>query len=121
VPETRTGTHLLLLAISNFLGPLLLAAFFDTIGRRVMISLTYAAGGALLIAAALIFGFNGFYDWTQTFALMLVFFFGSVEDSKCAMIRNEKSCRCLKSNVASPFLDQLDHALCRDSKAQLDE
>jgi len=32
VPETRTGTHLLLLAISNFLGPLLLGTFFDTIG-----------------------------------------------------------------------------------------
>ena len=37
VQENRTGTHLLLLAISNFLGPVLLGSFFDTIGRRVMI------------------------------------------------------------------------------------
>ena len=89
VPETRTGTHLLLLAISNFLGPLLLGTFFDTIGRRVMISLTYAAGGALLVAAALIFGFNGFSDWTQTFALMLVFFFASAGASSAYLTASE--------------------------------
>jgi MFS family permease len=89
VSETRTGTHLLLLAISNFLGPLLLGTLFDTIGRRVMISLTYAAGGALLIAAALIFGFNGFSDWTQTFALMLVFFFASAGASSAYLTASE--------------------------------
>jgi MFS family permease len=89
VPETRTGTHLLLLAISNFLGPLLLGTFFDTIGRRVMISLTYAAGGALLVAAALIFGFNSFSDWTQTFALMLVFFFASAGASSAYLTASE--------------------------------
>ena len=89
VPETRTGTHLLLLAISNFLGPLLLGTFFDTIGRRSMISLTYAVGGVLLVAAALIFGFNGFSDWTQTFALMLVFFFASAGASSAYLTASE--------------------------------
>ena len=89
VPETRTGTHLLLLAISNFLGPLALGTFFDTIGRRVMISLTYAAGGALLVTAALIFGFNGFSDWTQTFAFMLVFFFASAGASSAYLTASE--------------------------------
>jgi MFS family permease len=89
VPETGTGTHLLLLAISNFLGPLLLGTFFDTIGRRVMISVTYAGGGILLIGAALIFGFNGFSDWTQTFALMLVFFFASAGASSAYLTASE--------------------------------
>jgi MFS family permease len=80
---------LLLLAISNFLGPLVLGTFFDTIGRRVMISLTYAAGGALLVAAALILGFNGFSDWTQTFAFMLVFFFASAGASSAYLTASE--------------------------------
>ncbi|HEY2529705.1 MAG TPA: MFS transporter [Xanthobacteraceae bacterium] len=89
VPDRRTGTHLLLMAISNFLGPLLLGSLFDTIGRRVMISLTYGVGGVLLIAAALIFGFNGFSSWTQTFALMLVFFFASAGASSAYLTASE--------------------------------
>jgi MFS family permease len=89
VPDRRTGTHLLLLAISNFLGPLLLGSLFDTIGRRVMISLTYGAGGVLLIATALIFGFNGFSGWTQTFALMFVFFFASAGASSAYLTASE--------------------------------
>ena len=68
---------------------MLLGTLFDTIGRRVMISLTYAAGGAQLIAAALIFGFNGFSDWTQTFALMLVFFFASAGASSAYLTASE--------------------------------
>ena len=58
IPEGRTGLHLVALAISNFLGPLLLGQLFDTVGRRIMITLTYGVGGVLLIAAALAFGFQ---------------------------------------------------------------
>ncbi len=68
IPDRRTGLHLLLLAISNFLGPLLLGQLFDTVGRRVMITLTYGLGGLLLIAAAMAFGLDLFSAWTQTFA-----------------------------------------------------
>src|SRR5689334_3952239 len=56
VPQNGTGLHLVALAISNFLGPLLLGQLFDTVGRRIMITLTYGLGGVLLIAAALAFG-----------------------------------------------------------------
>ena len=89
VQENRTGTHLLLLAISNFLGPLLLGSFFDTIGRRVMISLTYAAGGVLLVVTAFLFGFHFFTDWTQTFAFMIVFFFASAGASSAYLTASE--------------------------------
>ena len=58
IPEGRTGLHLVALAISHFLGPLLLGQLFDTVGRRIMITLTYGVGGVLLIAAALAFGFQ---------------------------------------------------------------
>ena len=45
VPATTIGLYLLPFALGNFLGPLLLGRFFDTIGRKQMISFTYAAGG----------------------------------------------------------------------------
>ena len=48
VPGGRTGIYLLPFAIGNFLGPLLLGRFFDTVGRRQMISSTYAISAVLL-------------------------------------------------------------------------
>jgi MFS family permease len=60
VPDRRTGLHLVVLAASNFLGPVLLGALFDTIGCRVMITLTYVVSGILLIAAAVAFGLGIF-------------------------------------------------------------
>jgi MFS family permease len=89
VPETTTGLYLLPLAVSNFLGPLLLGHFFDTVGRRVMIAGTYAVAAVLLVATALIFGFDGFTAWTQTFAWMLVFFFASAAASSAYLTASE--------------------------------
>src|SRR5262249_48583693 len=39
VPDRQTGLHLVVLAASNFLGPVLLGTLFDTVGWRIMISL----------------------------------------------------------------------------------
>ena len=89
VPEGRTGLHLVALAISNFLGPLLLGQLFDTVGRRIMITLTYGLGGVLLIAAALAFGLNLFSAWTQTFAWMAIFFFASAGASSAYLTASE--------------------------------
>jgi MFS family permease len=89
VPETTTGLYLLPLAASNFLGPLILAYFFDTIGRRVMIAGTYAVSAVLLVATAVIFGLDGFTAWTQTLAWMLVFFFASAAASSAYLTASE--------------------------------
>jgi MFS family permease len=89
IPEGRTGLHLVALAISNFLGPLLLGQLFDTVGRRIMITLTYGLGGVLLIAAALAFGLNLFSAWTQTFAWMAIFFFASAVASSAYLTASE--------------------------------
>ncbi len=89
VPERQTGLHLVVLAASNFLGPLLLGALFDTVGRRVMISLTYAVSGVLLIAAAVAFGLGMFSAWTQTFAWMAIFFFASAGASSAYLTASE--------------------------------
>src|SRR6478672_8053739 len=42
VPEENVGGYLLPFALGNVLGPLLLGHLFDTIGRKQMITLTYA-------------------------------------------------------------------------------
>jgi MFS family permease len=89
VAETSTGLYLLPLAVSNFLGPLLLGHFFDTIGRRVMIAGTYAVSAVLLVMTAMIFGFDGFTAWTQTLAWMLIFFFASAAASSAYLTASE--------------------------------
>ncbi len=89
LPERRTGLHLLLMALSNFLGPLILGSLFDTVGRRIMITLTYGVGGLLLIAAAAAFGLGAFTAWTQTFAWMAIFFFASAGASSAYLTASE--------------------------------
>jgi MFS family permease len=89
VPEQHTGLHLVVLAMSNFLGPLLLGALFDTVGRRIMIGLTYAVSGILLIAAAFAFGMGFFSAWGQTFAWMAIFFFASAGASSAYLTASE--------------------------------
>src|SRR5699024_5322161 len=46
VPPGSTGYYYAVIAVFNFLGPLLLSRFFDTWGRRPMISGTYLLSGA---------------------------------------------------------------------------
>jgi MFS family permease len=89
VAATRTGLFLLPLAVSNFLGPLLLGPLFDTVGRRIMIAGTYAAGGLLLFATAVAFGLDLFSAWTQTVAWMLIFFFASAAASSAYLTASE--------------------------------
>jgi len=89
VAEEQPGLYLMTLAASNFLGPLLLGPLFDTVGRRKMIAGTYAAGGILLIAAAIGFGLDAFTAWTQTFAWMLIFFVASAAASSAYLTASE--------------------------------
>jgi MFS family permease len=89
VSEHGTGAYLVTLAASNFLGPLLLGHFFDTVGRRTMIAGTYAISGLLLIATGIAFGLDAFTAWTQTFAWMLIFFFASAAASSAYLTASE--------------------------------
>jgi MFS family permease len=49
VSAQKLGLFLVPLALGNFLGPVLIGRFFDTIGRRAMISSTYIGSGVLLL------------------------------------------------------------------------
>jgi MFS family permease len=50
-PE-KLPMHLLPFALGNFLGPIILGKFFDTVGRRPMIIATFAIPGILLAATS---------------------------------------------------------------------
>jgi MFS family permease len=77
IPSDQVGWYLLPFAAGNFLGPLLLGRFFDTLGRRVMITLTYFVSGALLAVAGYLFSIGVLSAQTQTIAWMIIFFFAS--------------------------------------------
>jgi MFS family permease len=81
VPPGRVGLYMFAFAIGNFFGPLLLGRFFDTIGRRQMITLTYALAGILMAITAILFQ-QGLLDATQqTAAWTIIFFIASAAAS----------------------------------------
>jgi MFS family permease len=81
VPGGRTGLYLLPFAAGNFFGPLVLGHFFDTIGRRPMISSTYAISAALLALTGWLFARGDLSANTQTIAWTVIFFFASAAAS----------------------------------------
>lgn len=81
VPAEHVGWYVLPLALGNFCGPLLLGRLFDLIGRRIMISLTYAISAVLLTISGYCFE-QGWFDVTQqAIAWMVIFFFASAAAS----------------------------------------
>jgi MFS family permease len=89
VPSDRAGLYLLPFAVGNFLGPLLLGRYFDTVGRRAMISATYAIAGLLLGLTAILFVAGRLDAVTQTVAWTVVFFFASAAASSAYLTVGE--------------------------------
>src|SRR6478672_10130998 len=83
------GWYLLLFAAGNFLGPVFLGRFFDTVGRRVMIALTYAASGLLLAGVGYLFALGALSATSQTVAWMVIFFFASAAASSAYLTVSE--------------------------------
>jgi MFS family permease len=77
IAADQVGWYLLPFAAGNFLGPLLLGRLFDTLGRRVMITLTYAVSGVLLALSGYLFSIGVLSAQTQTIAWMVIFFCAS--------------------------------------------
>src|SRR5205807_3710552 len=65
----------------NLLGPLLLGTLFDTVGRRTMISGTYALAAALLALGEVLFLRGALNAQTQTLMWAGTFFFASAAAS----------------------------------------
>jgi MFS family permease len=81
VPAARVGWYLLPFAIGNWLGPLTLGPLFDRLGRKLMISSTYALAGALLALSGWAFEQGWLDAMTQTAAWCVIFFFASAAAS----------------------------------------
>ncbi len=89
VPADITGLYLLPFALGNFLGPLVLGHFFDTIGRRSMISSTFTVAGLLLILTGWLFCRGALSALTQTILWTVMFFFASPAASSAYLTVSE--------------------------------
>jgi MFS family permease len=81
VPRDRAGLYVLAMAVANFLGPLLLGHFFDTVGRRRMISGTYLLSGVIIAVTEVLFLHGHLTAGTQTLLWAVTFFFASAAAS----------------------------------------
>ncbi|WP_406130645.1 MFS transporter [Streptomyces sp. NBC_00989] len=75
--------------MGNLLGPLLLGRFFDTVGRRQMISGTYLVSGALLAVSGFLFDAGVLNATTQTVLWVIVFFIASAAASSAYLTVSE--------------------------------
>ncbi len=89
VPAQRVGAYVLPFALANFCGPLLLGTWFDTIGRRKMISGTFAASALLMLLTAALFAAGQLSALAQTAAWMVIFFFASAAASSAYLTASE--------------------------------
>jgi MFS family permease len=89
VPADRVGWYILPFAAGNFLGPLLLGRLFDTLGRRPMITFTYAVSGVLLAVSGYLFMRGALSAETQTVAWTVIFFFASAAASSAYLTVSE--------------------------------
>jgi MFS family permease len=89
VAPASVGLYLLPFAAGNFLGPLLLGRFFDTLGRKIMISGTYILSGGLLAVTAYLFDQGTLTATTQTIAWVIIFFFASAGASAAYLTVSE--------------------------------
>ena len=83
------GWYLLPFALGNFAGPLLLGPFFDSIGRKPLISFCYGLSGALVIGVGVLFAQGELTAISQTLAWSVIFFFASAGASAAYLTAGE--------------------------------
>ena len=89
VGADQVGWYIAAFAVGNFLGPLLLGRFFDSVGRKPMIAGTYILSGVLLAVTAILFNNGTLTATTQTIAWCVIFFFASAGASSAYLTVSE--------------------------------
>jgi len=89
VPADQVGWYILPFAAGNFLGPALLGRLFDTLGRRIMITSTYAASGVLLTITGYLFVADLVSVRGLTLCWSVIFFFASAAASSAYLTVSE--------------------------------
>jgi MFS family permease len=89
VPPETVSVYLFPFAFGNLLGPILLGHLFDSIGRKTMITLTYAVSGVLLAFTGYLFKIGALDAVTQTIAWSVIFFIASAAASSAYLTVSE--------------------------------
>jgi MFS family permease len=89
VSSGSVGLYILPFAAGNFLGPLLLGRWFDTVGRKPMIAGTYILSGVLLLFTGYLFQRDLLTATAQTFCWTIIFFFASAGASAAYLTASE--------------------------------
>jgi MFS family permease len=89
VPDETVPMYFFAFAFGNLLGPFVLGKFFDTIGRRRMISSTYIASGLLLALSGYMFSIGVLNATTQTIFWSVIFFIASAAASSAYLTVSE--------------------------------
>ncbi len=89
VSANKAPLFLIAFAVGNLAGPLLIGHFFDTLGRKQMISATYIGSGVLLAITAFSFKAGMLNATTQTIAWCVIFFFASAGASAAYLTVSE--------------------------------
>jgi MFS family permease len=76
-------------ALSNFIGPMVLGRFFDTVGRRPMIAGTFTASALILIVTGYLFEKGALTATSQTVLWTVMFFFASSAASSAYLTVSE--------------------------------
>jgi MFS family permease len=89
VPSGHTGYYYVVIAVGNFVGPVVMAPLFDIVGRRPMITGTYVGSGVLLLITAWLFDQGMLSAVTLTAAWTVVLFFASAGASSAYLTVSE--------------------------------
>ncbi len=86
---TNPGYYFAVIAVGNLVGALVLARFFDSIGRKPMIAGTYIISGVLLLGTAYLFDKGVLTAATMTACWVVVLFFASAGASAAYLTVSE--------------------------------
>ncbi len=89
VKPDHTGLFLVPFAIGNFLGPVLLGPYFDSVGRKPMIAGTYGISAVLLAVTGWLFAHDYLSATSQTALWTVIFFFASAASSSAYLTVSE--------------------------------
>jgi MFS family permease len=89
VPASNVGLHIIPFALGNLLGPLVLGRFFDRVGRRPMMAVTYIVAGALMALAGVGIATGRLTAATQTLLWSVTFFVASAAASSAYLAVSE--------------------------------
>ena len=89
IASAKIGWFMLPFAAGNFAGPLLLGRLFDTLGRKTMITATYALSGVLMAVTGWLFAIGVLDAVQQTMAWTAIFFVASAAASSAYLTVGE--------------------------------